>query len=293
MANLKEIRTRIASVKSTQQITSAMKMVSAARLRKAQNAILDMRPYYGKFHDILKRLTNSTENITDNEYLRESNREKVLIVLIASNRGLCGAFNSNVVKKTLELCSSKKLEECYNKNNIDFVTIGKKASDLLGSRNIKISQNYDQLFDDLSYENAEKVAHSIIAEFLDKKYDEIYLVYNEFKNASVQNLVTEQFLPIKIEKSEQIENTDYIIEPDTVSVIEQMIPYALKTQFYKALLESNASEHGARMTAMHKATDNAAELMRELNLNYNKARQAAITNEILEIVSGAEALQNG
>ncbi len=293
MANLKEIRTRISSVKSTQQITSAMKMVSAARLRKAQNAILDMRPYYEKFHNVLKRLTNSTENMEDNPYLRSDSRDKILIVLIASNRGLCGAFNSNVVKKTVELCSSDSLSDCYNKNNIDFVTIGKKATDLLNSRNIKVSNSYEHLFDDLSYENVAKVADSIIQQFLDKKYDEVYLVYNEFKNASSQNLLTEQFLPLRIEKSAQVEQLDYIIEPDTVGVIQKMIPYSLKTQFYKAILESHASEHGARMTAMHKATDNAAELMRELNLHYNKARQAAITNEILEIVSGAEALQNG
>ncbi len=293
MANLKEIRTRISSVKSTQQITSAMKMVSASRLRKAQNAILDMRPYYEKLHDILNRLTNSIDNIDDNKYLRESNKEKILVVLIASNRGLCGAFNSNVVKKTLELCKSSAYSACYNKNNIDFMTIGKKACDLLTSKEIKVCNTYDELYDELSYENVSKVASSIIDLFLDKTYDEIHLVYNEFKNASVQNLVAEQFLPLKIDNTGQSENLDYIVEPDTIGVIEKMIPYALKTHFYKAILESYASEHGARMTAMHKATDNAADLLRELKLNYNKARQAAITNEILEIVSGAEALKNG
>ncbi len=293
MANLKEIRTRISSVKSTQQITSAMKMVSAARLRKAQNAILDMRPYYLKFYEVLKRLTNSVDNISENEYLRESDKDRILIVSVASNRGLCGAFNSNVVKKTLELCNSDDLADCYNRNNIDFISIGKKAKDLLHSKNIKVLKSFDDLYDDLTYEHASKVADEIIGKFLDKTYDEIYLVYNEFKNASVQKLVTEKFLPIELEKSGEIENSDYIVEPDTLRVVEYMIPYALKTQFFKALLESYASEHGARMTAMHKATDNAKELMRELKLNYNKARQAAITNEILEIVSGAEALKNG
>ncbi len=292
MANLKEIRTRISSVKSTQQITSAMKMVSAARLRKAQNAILDMRPYYEKLHDMLNRLTNSVDEINDNKYFRESGKEKILIVLIASNRGLCGAFNSNVVKKTLELCSSPDLSDCYDKGDIDFMTIGKKACDLLTSKEIKVCSTFDELYDELSYENVSKLAGSIIDLFLDKTYDEIHLVYNEFKNASIQNLVSEQFLPLKISKNKQTENIDYIVEPDTVSVIQQMIPYALKMHFYKAVLESYASEHGARMTAMHKATDNAGELLRELRLNYNKARQAAITNEILEIVSGAEALKN-
>ncbi len=293
MANLKEIRTRISSVKSTQQITSAMKMVSAARLRKAQNAIVDMRPFYEKLHDILDRLTNSTDNITDNKYLRESKKEKILVVLIASNRGLCGAFNSNVVKKTLELCKSPDLSDCYRRKDIDFMTIGKKACDILKSKEIKVCSTFDALYDELSYENVSEVANSIIDLFLDKTYDEIHLVYNEFKNASVQNLITEQFLPLKINETQQSEHLDYIVEPDTISVIKQMIPYALKTHFYKAILESYASEHGARMTAMHKATDNAAELLRELRLNYNKARQAAITNEILEIVSGAEALKNG
>ncbi len=293
MANLKEIRTRISSVKSTQQITSAMKMVSASRLRKAQKAIVDMRPYYEKLHDMLNHLTNSVDEINDNKYLRESSKDKVLIVLIASNRGLCGAFNSNVVKKTLELCKSPELLDCYNKNNIDFMTIGKKACDLLSSKEIKVCSTFDELYDELSYENVAEVADSIIELFLDKTYDEIYIVYNEFKNASVQNLVAEQFLPLKAnEDTKQTENSDYIVEPDTVSVIQQMMPYALKTHFYKAILESYASEHGARMTAMHKATDNAADLLRELKLNYNKARQAAITNEILEIVSGADALKN-
>lgn len=289
MANLKEIRTRITSVKSTQQITSAMKMVSAARLRKAQNAIVDMRPYAEKLQMILGRLTKSLDDISQNVYLRDGNKKRILMVLISSNRGLCGAFNANVVKKNIELCNTK-FSDYYKSGNIDFVTIGKKGGDLLSSRKIPIHCSYDYVYDDLSYSNVSKVADEIINQFLDYSYDEIHLVYNEFKNASVQNLIAEQLLPLKIENTEKSENSDYIVEPDTLSVVEQMIPYALKTRFYKAILESYASEHGARMTAMHKATDNAGELLRELKLNYNKARQAAITNEILEIVSGAEAL---
>ncbi len=292
MANLKEIRTRISSVKSTQQITSAMKMVSAARLRKAQKAILDMRPFDTKLKEMLNRLSSSLDDMHENVYLRKSEQGKILIILISSNRGLCGAFNSNIVKATLELCDGK-FAKPFNEGKVDFITIGKKACDILLSKNIVVCGTHDEIYDNLCYNEVEKIAKKIIAQFLDKTYDEIHLVYNEFKNASVQNLITEQFLPLTINETSVHDNSDYIIEPDINSVIDKMIPYALKTHLFKAILESNASEHGARMTAMHKATDNAQELIRELTLNYNKARQAAITNEILEIVSGAEALKNG
>jgi len=290
MANLKEIRTRIASVNSTKQITSAMKMVSAANLRKAQNAIIEMRPYADKLHEILGNVVSSAEVMEENPYARTGKVERVLIVIIASNRGLCGAFNSNATKKALELCESK-YPELYQEKKIDFITIGKRADDLLKAKKIGIMESHHEIYDDLSFGNVSIMAGKVMEQFTSGKYDSIYLVYNEFKNVAVQILNAEQFLPVKIEVKEDIHGLDYIFEPDKQGITEQLIPYALKIQFYKAILESHASEHGARMTAMHKATDNATELLRELKLNYNKARQAAITNEILEIVGGADALK--
>lgn len=290
MANLKEIRTRIASVNSTRQITSAMKMVSAAKLRKAQNAIVDMRPYAEKLHEILGHVVSSAESLENNPYVRTEKKERILFVLISSNRGLCGSFNANVVKKATELCEGE-FEDFYKSGHVDFITIGKKANDLLKSKNINAVDTHHEIFDDLNFAGVSKIAEGIMQQFVAEKYDEVHLIYNEFKNVAVQVLAVEQFLPIKIEEKETQHQADYIYEPNKLEITEQLIPYALKTQFYKALLESHASEHGARMTAMHKATDNATDLLRELRLNYNKARQAAITGEILEIVGGAEALK--
>ncbi len=290
MANLKEIRTRIASVNSTRQITSAMKMVSAAKLRKAQNAIVEMRPYADKLHEILGHVVSSTESLEENPYVRADKKERILFVAISSNRGLCGAFNANVVKKAVELREGE-FESFHKSGNINFITVGKKANDLLKTKKANIVETHHEIYDDLSFENVSKVANHIMQQFVDEKYDEVYLIYNEFKNVAVQVLAVEQFLPVKIEEKENHQESDYIFEPNKKEITEQLIPYALKTQFYKAILESHASEHGARMTAMHKATDNATDLLRELKLNYNKARQAAITGEILEIVGGAEALK--
>lgn len=289
MANLKEIRTRIASVHSTRQITSAMKMVSAAKLRKAQNAILEMRPYADKLHEILNHVVSSAEAMEENPYARQGKIEKVLMVLIASNRGLCGAFNTNVTKRAIELCEAS-YPELFSQKKIDFITVGKKANDMLKSKKIEIKESHQDIYENLDFKNVSVLANHVMEQFTSKKYDAVYLVYNEFKNVAVQILAAEQFLPVKIEPKEDLHELDYIFEPNKEGITEQLIPYALKIQFYKAILESNASEHGARMTAMHKATDNATDLLRDLRLKYNKARQAAITNEILEIVGGAEAL---
>jgi F-type H+-transporting ATPase subunit gamma len=290
MANLKEIRTRILSVNSTRQITAAMKMVSAAKLRKAQNAIMELRPFAGKLHEILGRVLNSCDDIDNNPYTRTGKVERALIVLVASNRGLCGAFNVNAVKKAIELVEIR-YPILFENKKLEIITIGKKANDVLKARKININESRHDIFDKLNFKNVAELAEQIMKNFAEGKYDEVFLVYNEFKNVAVQLLTSEQFLPVKIEHADSKFESDYIFEPDQDQIIDQLIPYALKIQFYKAILESNASEHGARMTAMHKATDNATDLLRELRLKYNKARQAAITNEILEIVGGAEALK--
>lgn len=293
MPNLKEIRTRIQSVKSTRQITSAMKMVSAAKLRKAQDVIIQMRPYANKLHEILEDLSSSLGTEKENVYASEREIKRVLLVVITSNRGLCGAFNSNVVKKAIQLS-----EETYKmqkaSKNLEIYTIGKKGADLLKAKKYNVARSFNDLFDQLSYENVAPLASEIMADFVKGKFDKIELIYNQFRNAATQDLVNEQFLPVaKEEKPEERLEThsDYILEPSKEEIVRELIPKSLKIQFYKALLDSHASEHGARMTAMHKATDNATELINELLLHYNKARQAAITNEILEIVSGAEALK--
>ena len=284
MANLKEIRSRIASVSSTMQITSAMKMVSAAKLKKAQDAITAMRPYADKLTELLQNLSANLDGDGGSRYSEIREVKKVLVVSISSNRGLCGAFNSNIVKQSVSLAQGK-----YGDKQVDFVTIGKKANDLLRKRYTIVS-NHNGIFDNLTFEAAADIAESLMKMFTEGQYDRIELVYNRFKNAATQLVMTEQFLPIQ-PATEQAESTaDYIYEPSEAEIVSQLIPKALKTQFYKAIRDSFASEHGARMTAMHKATDNAAELRDQLKLTYNKARQAAITNEILEIVGGAEAL---
>jgi F-type H+-transporting ATPase subunit gamma len=298
MANLKEMRLRIVSVKSTQQVTRAMKMVSAAKLRKAQDAIIQIRPYAEKLHDILVNLVEQNDSSDfENKYAGRQEINKVLIVAITSNRGLCGGFNANVVKKVEELLATT-YAQYSEKGMIDVLAIGKKGVDGLKVKGISISGTLPHLYDGLQYNTAEVVAQDLMNSFSNGEYDRIDLVYNQFKNAAIQKLMVEQFLPVEIkEVPTHIEDThhyfnNYIFEPSVQEIMETVIPKSLKIQFYKAILDSVASEHGARMTAMHKATDNASELVRELNLQYNKARQSAITGEILEIVSGANALQS-
>lgn len=288
MANLKEIRNRITSIGSTMQITSAMKMVSAAKLKKAQDAITQMRPYANKLTELLQSLSASLEDDIENVYAEQRIVSKVLIVAITSNRGLCGGFNSSVIKG-----SAKYIEDNYQGKQVDILSIGKKGYDIL-SKNFNVIEKHNEIYDDLTFDNVAVIAEQIMNLFAQGKYDKIELVYNRFKNAATQILTIEQFLPVELVEVEGKMNvsTDYIFEPNKAEIVLQLIPKSLKTQLYKAIRDSYASEHGARMTAMHKATDNATELRNDLKLTYNKARQAAITNEILEIVGGAEALNN-
>jgi F-type H+-transporting ATPase subunit gamma len=286
MANLKEIRNRITSVSSTMQITSAMKMVSAAKLKKAQDAITAMRPYANKLTELLQNLSETLEGDGGNAYAEQREVKKVLIVAISSNRGLAGAFNSNIVKVCRSLIS-----EQYSDKQVEFFTIGKKANDLLIKKETVIENN-TEIFDDLNFENNAEIARKLMDHYSNGNYDKIILTYNKFKNAATQIVTTEQFLPIVPPSSSDEKSgiADYIFEPTKAEIVEELIPKSLKTQLFKAIRDSVASEHGARMTAMHKATDNANELKEDLTLEYNKARQAAITGEILEIVGGAEAL---
>ncbi len=289
MAGLKEIRTRIASVKTTRQVTSAMKMVSAAKLKKAQDAILQIRPYADKLYQILTSLSASLENVEDSVYTQSREPEKVLIILVSSNRGLCGGFNTNITKKAVELANTK-----YNQQRklgkVDFMCIGKQGERQLKHRGYNVVAEENGIFDQLTFENVSGIAEDAMKAFAGKHYDRIELVYNQFKNAAVQLQTAEQFLPVEMKEGAEETNFDFIYEPSKENIIEELIPRSLKIQFYKALLDSNAAEHGARMTAMHQATDNATDLIGSLTLEYNKARQATITGEILEIVSGAEAL---
>lgn len=286
MANLKEIRNRISSVKSTMQITSAMKMVSAAKLKKAQDAITAMRPYANKLTELLQSLSATLDGDSGSKFSVQRELNNVLIVAITSNRGLCGAFNSNVIKEVTRLA-----EEDYAGKNVSLVTIGKKGNDIL-SKSLDVVENNNAVFDELTFENSAQIGEMLMEKFTDAECDKIILVYNKFKNAGTQIVMTEQFLPIVPVESDANVNLDYIFEPSKIEIVEQLIPKSLKTQLFKAIRDSFASEHGARMTAMHKATDNATELRDQLTLSYNKARQAAITNEILEIVGGAEALNS-
>ena len=285
MANLKEIRNRIVSVSSTMQITSAMKMVSAAKLKKAQDAITSMRPYVSKLNNLIQNLSSSLEPDMNSPFVSVREKNSILLVAITSNRGLCGAFNSNVIKKTRQL-----VEEFSNKK-VSLITIGKKGSEILGKKD-KIISTHDYIFDDLNYKKADEISKEIMDSFKKELYDEVILVYNRFKNAATQIVETETFLPIEENLDEKsLMSPDYIFEPNQSKIVNELLPKALSIKFFKALRDSFASEHGARMTAMHKATDNATELRDQLKLTYNKARQAAITNEILEIVGGAEALE--
>ena len=285
MANLKEIRNRIASVSSTMQITSAMKMVSAAKLKKAQDAITAMRPYSSTLTKLIQNLSGSLDSDLSNPYTMIRKENNILIVSISSNRGLCGAFNSNIIKKTSHL-----IKETYSSQKVSLVTIGKKGSEIL-SKTGKVKSSYDSIFDELTYNNVGSIAQELMNKYEEKEYDKVILVYNRFKNAATQIVEVESYLPIVSKGKEETKtNTDYIFEPNKSEIINELLPKSLKMQLFKALRDSFASEHGARMTAMHKATDNATELRDQLKLTYNKARQAAITNEILEIVGGAEAL---
>ncbi len=299
MANLKEVRSRITSVGSTMQITSAMKMVSAAKLKRAQDAITQMRPYANKLQEILQNVSGSLDT-TENVYARDSQPKNILLVAISSNRGLAGGFNANVIKKTWNLINND-----YQGQNISVVSIGKKANDAFkrtpygmhgvhsaqGIHDDDFTQRITGIFDNLSYTNVAPIAEKIMSTFANKEFDKVVLVYNQFKNAAVQLVLDEQFLPVVPSVQEGASSaTDYGFEPSKEFIVSDLIPRSLKTQFYKALLDSVASEHGARMTAMHKATDNAKDMLRDLKISYNKARQTAITTEILEIVAGAEAL---
>jgi len=286
MANLKEIRNRITSINSTMQITSAMKMVSAAKLKKAQDAITQMRPYADKLTELLQSLSATLDSDSGGVYSKQNEISKVLLVVITSNRGLCGGFNSSVIKATV-----KKINTNYQGKKVDLLTIGKKGNDILSKKH-NIIENNNVIFDELTFENVALIAEEIMSLFAEGKYDKIELVYNRFKNAATQVETIETFLPIVPVKESVKGNVDYIFEPEKAEIVLELIPKSLKTQLYKAIRDSFASEHGARMTAMHKATDNATELRDDLLLTYNKARQAAITNEILEIVGGAEALKN-
>ena len=286
MANLKEIRNRISSISSTMQITSAMKMVSAAKLKKAQDAITAMRPYADKLTELLQSLSASLDSDSGSKFSDNREINKVLIVAITSNRGLAGAFNSNILKQCTVL-----IEDTYADKQVDFIAIGKKANDFLVKKATVLS-NHSSLYDDLTFDNTAVIAEDLMDKFTTGEYDRIDIVYNKFKNAATQIIMTEQFLPIVPMAGKTGSTGDYVFEPSKIEIVEQLIPKSLKTQLYKGIRDSFASEHGARMTAMHKATDNATDLRDQLKLSYNKARQAAITNEILEIVGGAEALNN-
>ena len=285
MANLKEIRSRIASVGSTMQITSAMKMVSASKLKRAQDAIVKMRPYANKLTELLENLSASLDSSDGGTYAQSRKVNKVLLVTITSNRGLCGGFNNYIIKKAKALINNE-----YKNKQISILSIGKKSSEHFDKNGFNVVGTHDALFGDLTFDSVSNVAESIMERFVAGDYDKVILVYNQFKNAGTQIIMDENFLPVQPAKTEVVASGDYIFEPEKQEIIEELIPKSLKTQLFKAVLDSHAAEHGARMTAMHKATDNAGELKKDLTLTYNKARQAAITGEILEIVGGAEAL---
>ena len=289
MANLKEVRTRIASVSSTQQITSAMKMVSAAKFRRAQNAILGMRPYAAQLGAIIGDI--DVEDGIQTPYHEVRQVSNVLLVVVTSNKGLCGAFNSNVIKE-----ASSRLQYYRDRGaTVKMITLGKRGSEFFAKQQGLVESSYDGILDDPSFDAVSNLCDSVMQDFCDKRYDCVEIVYNQFKNSLTQILSTEQFLPVKngerrAENGEKKRN-DYIYEPGKQDILREMIPLTLRSQFYRVVLDSLAAEHGARMTAMQKATDNATELLKDLRLTYNKARQASITNEIIEIVSGSEALK--
>lgn len=292
MPNLKDIRTRINSVKTTRQVTSAMKMVSAAKFKKAQDDISHIRPYVDRLAGIIFDLSQSLDDGVELDWSKEREPNKVLLVVISSNRGLCGAFNTNVIKET-EKIINLQFKHQFKQGNLDIFAIGKQAQKILNSRGYEVKKDFNDLYNDLNFSSVNTISSEVMNGFAEKKYDKVVLVYNEFKNAAVQEIRTEQFLPLQLPSSNDyaVKGINYIVEPDPVYFIEKVIPNALQTMFYRVVLESLASEHGARMTSMHKATDNATEMLSDLQLMYNKARQGAITTEILEIVGGAEALK--
>jgi len=285
MANLKEIRSRITSVGSTMQITSAMKMVSAAKLKRAQDAITQMRPYANKLTELLENLNSSLGSVDGGIYSTEREVKNVLLVTITSNRGLCGGFNAYIIKSAKALINDK-----YVDAKVAVLSIGKKSSEHFRKNDFNVASSHDALFNDLTFDNVAEVAEGIMEQFVAGDYDKVVLVYNQFKNAATQIIMNENYLPIQTTDTEGGQIGDYLFEPGKKEIVDELIPKSLKTQLFKAILDSHAAEHGARMTAMHKATDNAGELKKDLTLTYNKARQAAITGEILEIVGGAEAL---
>ena len=294
MANLKEVRTRIESVNSTRQITSAMKMVAASKLRKSQNAIMALRPYAEKFGEILERSAANGKKMT--VFAENRELERVLIVPLSSNKGLCGVFNANVIRETMSLIK-EEYQSLFDEDRLDILCVGSKVEESLKFKKYPVVGNENHILDDLTYENAVALAEKLMKYFEEKKYDRIVFVYNQFKNAATQTLVCEQFLPIVSQQAtddrqdaSEIE-IDYIFQPSREEIYNEMVPKSLKMQVYKILLDSFASEQGARMISMTQATDNATELLKELNLTYNKARQSAITNELVEIVSGADALK--
>lgn len=295
MPSLKEVRNRINSVKSTQQITKAMKMVSAAKLRKAQDKSIQMRPYSKRLSQILSNVLSTSEGSNLGVYAQERPVNNILLIAITSDRGLCGSFNANVIKATAALIAGQYASQ-HQKGNVSIMPIGKKGRDFFKRRNYNVIENYTELFAKLNFDNAKQAAEFAMEEFVNQKYDEVVIVYNEFKNVATQLVRQERFLPIALsqenDKQKSAIKTDYVYEPSKEEIINEILPKTLKVQLYRSLLESNASEHGARMTAMDKATENAGELLKELRLTYNRSRQAAITKEILEIVGGAEALSN-
>lgn len=296
MANLKEVKGRIQSVVSTQQITKAMKMVAAAKLRRAQDRIIQMRPYSQKLSEIIQNVSAGDTDSSDNPYAEEKSIERVLIVVISSDRGLCGAFNSSVFKGAKSLIA-EKYSHVEAAGNLEILPIGKKSFEFFSKRKYRVIDTFSHLMGKLNFAEAKEAAEMVMAEFLNGKYDRVDIVYNEFKNVATQIVRKEQFLPIQELETDSVEedfsSVDYIYEPSRDFIFDELVPKSLKIQFYKTLLESNASEHGARMTAMDKATENADDLLKELRLTYNRTRQAAITKEILEIVGGAEALAQG
>jgi F-type H+-transporting ATPase subunit gamma len=295
MANLKEIRTRLSSVKSTRQITSAMKMVAAAKLRKAQDGVVQLRPYADKLNEILIGLSTALQDTeVDNVYAaRKNSRDRVLLVVITSNKGLCGAFNANVIRETRRLITQKYTLQ-MDKGDLWVMPIGKRGNDALKKLRCNILEEHNGLLNNLAFGQTTEIAERLINLYITKEFDRIEIIYNQFKNAAVQNLTNEVFLPVAVTSAGKRDAvlTDYIYEPDQVHIIEELIPKTLRIQFYRSLLDSFAAEQGARMTAMHQATDNATDLINDLTLQYNKARQASITNALIEVVSGAEA-QNG
>jgi len=296
MPGLKEVRNRIVSVKSTQQITNAMRMVAASKLRRAQNAIVKLRPYAAKLREIMQNLSSSIDDSGESIYSENRKPEKILFVVLTSNRGLCGAFNANIIKAVVASLQTDYPEQLAQ-GTVSLITAGRKATEFFRKRKFNVIDSWDNVYDKLTFENVSPLAEKLMKAFASKEHDRIILVYNQFKNAAVQRLVTEQYLPIVpdatpvAKEKKPAKEADYIFEPDKESILRELLPKSLRIQLFKALLDSYASEQGARMTAMQQATDNARDLIKELQISYNKARQNAITKELLEIVSGAEALK--